>query len=110
MVVLIRFAGPIITGTRCVHWDVASRVPWYKAILTRKMCQTLAALLFATGMLQSCIGAGDMFAEKRTVVGDYFLMADENDQHSYFLFRRGSQRKHYRTTSRDRLGSTLHSR
>jgi hypothetical protein len=49
----------------------------------------LATVLFLTAILQSCVGSGDMFAEKRTVVGDYFLMTDEGDQRSYYLFRRG---------------------
>jgi len=30
-----------------------------------------------------------MFAEKRKVVADYFLMTDEGDQQSYYLFRKG---------------------
>lgn len=30
-----------------------------------------------------------MFAEKRQVVGNYYLMTDEGDQHSYYLFRKG---------------------
>ena len=30
-----------------------------------------------------------MFAEKRGVAGDYYLMTDEGDGHSYFLFRKG---------------------
>jgi hypothetical protein len=36
----------------------------------------LATVLSLSAVLQSCIGAGDIFAEKRTVVGDYFLMPD----------------------------------
>jgi|GEM_PF-6662386 len=59
------------------------------ARLNRKNALVLLVVLFATIILQSCVGAGDMFAEKRTVVGDYFLMTDEGDGRSYFLFRRG---------------------
>ena len=45
---------------------------------------TLAAIL-----LQSCVGWGDMFAEKRTLVGSYFMMTGERDEPNYYLFRRG---------------------
>lgn len=47
------------------------------------------ALLVGVTVLQSCVGAGDMFAEKRQVIGVYFLMTDEGDEHSYYLFRKG---------------------
>ena len=57
--------------------------------MTRMTRWTLAALLPALAILGSCVGAGDMFAEKRKVVGNYFLMTDEGDQHSYYLFRKG---------------------
>ena len=49
-----------------------------------------SVLFFGVTLLQSCIGAGDMFAEKRQVVGDYFLMTDDGDEHSYYLFRKGN--------------------
>jgi hypothetical protein len=58
-------------------------------MMTRMTRCKLAALLSALAILASCIGAGDMFAEKRKVVGNYFLMTDEGDQHSYYLFRKG---------------------
>jgi len=57
--------------------------------LNRKNALALSATLLVTIVLQGCIGAGDMFAEKRNVVGDYFLMTDEGDGRSYFLFRKG---------------------
>ena len=31
-----------------------------------------------------------MFADRRKVAGEYFLMTDEGDQQSYYLFRKGS--------------------
>ncbi len=49
----------------------------------------LTTLLFGVTLFQSCVGAGDMFADKRKVAGDYFLMTDEGDQQSYYLFRKG---------------------
>ena len=52
-------------------------------------CRMLTVLLLGMTLLQSCIGAGDMFADKRRVVGDYFLMTDEGDGKSYYLFRKG---------------------
>ena len=46
--------------------------------------------LIAPLMLQSCVGWGDMFAEKRTVVGEYFLMTSEDSgQSKYYLFEKG---------------------
>jgi len=47
------------------------------------------ALVMAAVLLQSCLGWGDMFAQKRTVVGDYFMMTGEGDEPEYYLLRRG---------------------
>lgn len=50
----------------------------------------VALVFVALLMMQGCVGWGDMFAEKRTVVGDYFLMTSEDGGPTkYFLFRKG---------------------
>ncbi len=52
---------------------------------------TIIVVCFALGLLlNSCVGWGDVFAERRAIVGSYFLMtSDGSGTPQYYLFVRG---------------------
>jgi hypothetical protein len=46
----------------------------------------LVVVLFLSLSSVGCLGSCDVFAERRTITGDYFLMQGKSDPHDIFLF------------------------